>query len=144
MKVEEKAIPPVEERVIVSLHHSPPVTLAAQRAGIVRNQTSGESTQTVTKEYPMNRTVTAMFDSRQEAEAAKARLQSSNIDAERIRVIDKNSSSSSSSSSGSSGGESKGFFASLGDMFMPDDDRHAYAEVINRGGYLVCAEIHEV
>ena len=92
----------------------------------------------------MSRTITALFDTRQEAEAAKARLQSSNIDAERIRVIDKDSSSSSAaSSSGSSGGQNKGFFASLGDMFMPDEDRHAYAEGINRGGYLVCAEIHE-
>jgi hypothetical protein len=49
----------------------------------------------------MNRTVTALFDTRQEAEAAKARLQSSNIDADRIRVVDKDSSSSSSSSSSS-------------------------------------------
>jgi uncharacterized protein (TIGR02271 family) len=87
----------------------------------------------------MSRTITALFDTRQEAEAAKARLQSSSIDAERIRVIDKDSSSS----SGSSGGQNKGFFASLGEMFMPDEDRHAYSEGINRGGYLVCAEIHE-
>ncbi len=89
----------------------------------------------------MSRTITALFDTRQEAEAAKARLQSSSIDAERIRVIDKDSSSS--SSSGSSGGQNKGFFASLGDLFIPDEDRHAYSEGINRGGYLVCAEIHE-
>ncbi|HZG47560.1 MAG TPA: YsnF/AvaK domain-containing protein [Allosphingosinicella sp.] len=100
----------------------------------------------------MNRTVTALFDTRQEAEAAKARLQSSNIDADRIRVIDKDSSSSSSSSSGgsssygsssSTGGDGRGFFASLSDMFMPDEDRHAYSEGISRGGFLVCAEIEE-
>ena len=97
----------------------------------------------------MSRTITALFDTRQEAEAAKARLQSSRVDADRIRVVDKDSSSSSSSfnssgsGSSSSSGESKGFFASLSDMFMPDEDRHAYQEGINRGGYLVCAEIDD-
>jgi uncharacterized protein (TIGR02271 family) len=95
----------------------------------------------------MNRTVTALFDTRQEAEAAKARLQSSNIDADRIRVVDKDSSSSSSSyessSSSGSSGESRGFFASLSDMFMPDEDRHAYSEGISRGGFLVCAQVDD-
>jgi uncharacterized protein (TIGR02271 family) len=89
----------------------------------------------------MSRTITAMFDTREEAEAAKSRLQSSRIDADRIRVIDKESSSSSSSSS--TGGENRGFFASLTDMFMPDEDRAAYAEGIDRGGYLVCAQVDE-
>jgi uncharacterized protein (TIGR02271 family) len=88
----------------------------------------------------MSRTITALFDTRQEAEAAKARLQSSRIDADRIRVIDKDNASSASSSN-PSGGESRGFFASLSDMFMPDEDRHAYQEGLNRGGYMVCAEI---
>jgi stress response protein YsnF len=94
----------------------------------------------------MTRTVTALFDTRQEAEAAKARLQSSNIDADRIRVIDKDSTSSSSTSSSSSGstsGDNKGFFSSLTDMFMPDEDRHAYSEGISRGGFLVCAQVDE-
>jgi uncharacterized protein (TIGR02271 family) len=86
----------------------------------------------------MSRTVTAFFDSRQEAEAAKSRLQSSRIDAERIRIVDKSSAGSSSDS-----GEGKGFFASLTDMFMPHEDRHAYQEGINRGGYLLCAQVDE-
>jgi uncharacterized protein (TIGR02271 family) len=94
----------------------------------------------------MSRTVTALFDTRQEAEAAKARLQSSNLDAERVRIIDKNSSSSSASSSSSSSGETgenRGFFASLSDMFMPNEDRYAYAEGIDRGGFLVCAQVDD-
>jgi len=90
----------------------------------------------------MSRTVTAFFDTREEAQAAKERLQSSHIDADRIRVIDKESSSSASASAGS-GSENRGFFASLSDMFMPDEDRHAYAEGIDRGGYLVCAQVDE-
>ena len=87
----------------------------------------------------MSRTVTAFFDSREEAEAAKTRLQSSSIDADRIRIIDQSSSSTSSESTG----ESKGFFAALGDLFMPDEDAYAYQEGVNRGGFLLCAQVDE-
>lgn len=87
----------------------------------------------------MSRTVTAFFDSREEAESAKSRLQSSSIDADQIRIVDQSSASGSSEGSG----ESKGFFASLTDMFMPDDDAYAYQEGINRGGFLLCAQVDE-
>jgi uncharacterized protein (TIGR02271 family) len=82
----------------------------------------------------MSRTVTALFDSRPEAEAAKARLASSSIDADNVRIIDK-------SSSGSS--EGHGFWASLKDMFIPEEDRFAYGEGISRGGFLLCAQVDE-
>ena len=98
----------------------------------------------------MSRTVTAMFDSRSEAEEARQRLTTSNIDADRVRIIDKSSGGSSSFSSSSSspgastgGHEGQGFWASLKDMFVPDDDRQAYGEGISRGGYLLCAEVDE-
>ena len=87
----------------------------------------------------MSRTVTAFFDSREEAESAKSRLQSSAIDADRIRIVDQSTASSGSESSG----EPKGFFASLSDMFMPNDDAYAYQEGINRGGFLLCAQVGE-
>jgi uncharacterized protein (TIGR02271 family) len=88
----------------------------------------------------MSRTVTALFDSRNEAEEAKTRLQSSRIDAERIRIIDQ-----SSGGSGSMQEEpgQQGFMASLKELFMPDDDAYAYGEGIKRGGYLVCAQVDE-
>ena len=89
----------------------------------------------------MSRTVTALFDDRQQAEAAKSRLQSSNIDADRIRILDKSSTEPSSGSSDS--GERKGFFGSLSDMFMPDEDRYAYREGLSRGGYLLCTEVDD-
>jgi uncharacterized protein (TIGR02271 family) len=91
----------------------------------------------------MSRTVTAFYDTRSEAESAKSRLQASNIDADRIRIIDKNSESSSSSTSGSSDSSGGGFFSSLTDMFMPNEDRYAYQEGISRGGYLLCAQVDE-
>jgi len=93
----------------------------------------------------MSRTVTAMFDSRSEAEEARQRLSTSNIDADSVRIIDKSTSGSSSSSGSSTGGgqEDQGFWASLKDMFVPDEDRHAYGEGISRGGFLLTAEVDE-
>ncbi|NNM76776.1 YsnF/AvaK domain-containing protein [Sphingomonas sp. ID1715] len=89
----------------------------------------------------MSRTITAMFDSRTEAEQARGRLSSSGIEAERVSIIDQESRASGSSTDSSPGQE--GFFASLKDLFMPDEDRHAYGEGIRRGGYMLVAEVDE-
>ncbi|HEX8625952.1 MAG TPA: YsnF/AvaK domain-containing protein [Allosphingosinicella sp.] len=74
----------------------------------------------------MSRTVTALYDTRQEAEAAKQRLASA-LDVERVKIIDKDS----------GGGGS----ASLGNLYLSNDDRHAYGEGLRRGGFLLCAEV---
>lgn len=87
----------------------------------------------------MSRTVTAMFDSRNEAESARDRLKDSNIEADRVRIVDQQSSGG---SSGGARGE-EGFWASLKDMFMPDEDRQAYGEGIRRGGFMLIAEVDE-
>jgi uncharacterized protein (TIGR02271 family) len=92
----------------------------------------------------MSRTITAMFDSRSEAEAARDRLSQSQTEADRVRIIDQNSSGGSyrGEPSGSSG-QSEGFWGSLKDLFMPDEDRHAYGEGIRRGHYMLVAEVDE-
>ena len=77
----------------------------------------------------MSRTVTALYDSRAEAESARQRL-SSTVDVERIRIIDQGS-------GGSGGGSSGG----LGNAALSHEDRHAYGEGIRRGGFLLCAEV---
>jgi uncharacterized protein (TIGR02271 family) len=78
----------------------------------------------------MSRTVTALYDTRAEAEAAKQRL-SSAVDVESARIIDKESSGSSDQQQGSS----------LGSLGISHEDRHVYGEGINRGGFLLCAEV---
>ncbi|HEX8214503.1 MAG TPA: YsnF/AvaK domain-containing protein [Allosphingosinicella sp.] len=78
----------------------------------------------------MSRTVTALYDSRAEAEAAKQRL-SSAVDVESARIIDKES--------GGSSGQQQG--SSLGSLGISSEDRHAYGEGISRGGFLLCAEV---
>jgi uncharacterized protein (TIGR02271 family) len=80
----------------------------------------------------MSRTVTALYDSRSEAESARERL-SSTVDVEKVRVLDHQSESG--SSDGSSGG------GWLSKLFMADDDRQTYHEGMRRGGFMLCAEV---
>lgn len=87
----------------------------------------------------MSRTITAMYDSRSEAEAAQQQLRSE-LGAE-ARIVDQSSSGSSSGTSGSSSGG--GFWADLKDMFVADDDRSTYEEGVRRGGYLLMANLSE-
>ncbi len=84
----------------------------------------------------MSRTVTAMFDSRSEAEAARQRLTQSRIDADNVRIIDQSSSSA-------SDGQEQGFWQSIKEAFLPAEDSYAYEEGMRRGGFLVCASVDE-
>src|SRR5438309_2247650 len=73
----------------------------------------------------MSRTVTALYDTKAEAEAARQRL-SAAVDVERVKVVDN-----------SDGGRSGGLDA----YAMSHEDRHAYGEGLGRGGALLCAEV---
>jgi uncharacterized protein (TIGR02271 family) len=73
----------------------------------------------------MSRTVTALYDTKAEAEAARERLCSA-VDVDNVKVID---------------GQSQGSGNGLGDYYMSNDDRHAYGEGLRRGGALLCAEV---
>lgn len=75
----------------------------------------------------MSRTVTALYDTRQEAEAARQRLASA-VDIDSVKIIDQ-----------SSGGGGEG--RSLDNLYLSSDDRHAYGEGLRRGGFLLCAEV---
>lgn len=87
----------------------------------------------------MSRTITAFFDNRTEAEAARTRLTQSRIDADRVQIIDKTHSGA----GGTASSEGEGFWASLKSAFMPEEDGYAYEEGMRRGGYLLCAEVDE-
>src|SRR5438309_8292286 len=91
----------------------------------------------------MSRTITAMFDSRSEAEAARDRLSATG--ASNVKIVDQQSASGTGSSDRSGTGDSHGggFWESVKEAFMPHEDRHAYEEGVRRGGYLVCATVEE-
>ena len=80
--------------------------------------------------------VTAFFDDRDDAEEAVANLVETGIAKSDIRMVGGNESSAITEPVEPPVHE-KGFFESLGDLFMADEDRHTYAEGLRRGGYLV-------
>lgn len=93
-----------------------------------------------------NRTLTAFFDQRTDAEQAISRLVQSGIARSDINLVEGETKSTTTSTSAMStsattgthsGYEETGFWATLSNLFMPDEDRHTYAEGLRRGGYLV-------
>jgi len=107
-----------------------------------------------------NRLLTAFFDTQSDAQRAIDRLVQAGIPRSEINLVAgenrgsgagmtgagtsslgaSNTATSSSSSYGSPSSanyEDTGFWASLSKLFMPDEDRHTYAEGLRRGGYLV-------
>jgi hypothetical protein len=79
------------------------------------------------------RTITAFFDEREDATEAIQRLQSEGIFRGDIGMVEGSNVRANSAPSQ----ESTGFWDSLKDFFLPDEDRHTYAEGLRRGGYLV-------
>lgn len=69
-------------------------------------------------------TLTAFFDRRADAEAATVRLRELGLPQDSVRLAGEYESGSEAPPST----REKGFFEALGDLFMPDDDRHTYAE----------------
>ena len=87
----------------------------------------------------MTRTITGLFDTRAEADAVVAHLkQHDGIDASRISVHGSDTGTAATATT-----EDRGFWASLKDLFIPDEDRYAYSEGIRRGGYVVSAEVDD-
>lgn len=92
----------------------------------------------------MSRTVTAMFDSRSQAEAARERLTQSRIDADDVRIVDQTASGQSAAgSSGEESGDGQGLWSAIKSAFLPLEDSHTYEEGMRRGGYLLCARVDE-
>ena len=91
----------------------------------------------------MSRTVTALFDSRADAEAAKERLRASRVDADHVHIHDKSSAGFSENSYSTSTHTGSGIWGSIKNAFLPDEDRHTYEEGLRRGGYLLTADVDE-
>jgi uncharacterized protein (TIGR02271 family) len=83
------------------------------------------------------RMVTALFDSRTAAENAIERLVNAGVPHDRIGLMPGDESEASDNAGASSHTEPRGFWGSLGDWLLPDEDRHVYAEGLSRGGYLI-------
>jgi uncharacterized protein (TIGR02271 family) len=81
--------------------------------------------------------VIALFDSRSEAENAIKRLVKAGVPHDRIGLMPGDESETSDEAGAFSRPEPRGFWGSLGDWLVPNEDRHLYAEGLSRGGYLI-------
>jgi uncharacterized protein (TIGR02271 family) len=81
--------------------------------------------------------VIALFDSRSEAENAIKRLVKAGVPHDRIGLMPGDESEASDEAGAFSRPEPHGFWSSLGDWLVPEEDRHLYAEGLSRGGYLI-------
>jgi uncharacterized protein (TIGR02271 family) len=89
----------------------------------------------------MSRVITALFDNRADADAAKVRLSAASIDVSHVNIVDQSTSGASASDYSTT--ENQGFWSSLKHAFLPAEDRHTYEEGIRRGGYLLTATVGE-
>jgi uncharacterized protein (TIGR02271 family) len=89
----------------------------------------------------MATTITALFDNRADAEAAKQRLQNARVDADHVHLHDK--SSAGYREDGYSSHEDRGIWDSVKNAFAPDEDRHTYEEGVRRGGTLLTADVDD-
>jgi len=75
--------------------------------------------------------VTAFFRKKEDADRAVNDLAKAGLDRSQISIVAGGATSPAKSQ------EEMGFWESLKDLFLPDDDRHVYAEGLRRGGYVV-------
>jgi hypothetical protein len=88
----------------------------------------------------MSRTITALFDTKADADAGAERLRVAGVDASGVHVHDH---STHQTSGAYSTGKDKGLWASLKNTFLPHEDRHTYEEGIRRGGFLLTADVDD-
>jgi len=87
----------------------------------------------------MSRTITAMFDDRTQAEAASEQLtRELSIDRSAIQIHAADPALASTAPAGDTG-----FWSSLKDLFVADEDRVTYAEGVRRGAVVVSARIDD-
>ena len=86
--------------------------------------------------YDDTRTVSAFYESRSSAEAHRRQLETLGIPASDISIVEGTDESEPHRSY-----EEKGFFESIGDFIMGEEDRQVYNEGLRRGGYLLTARV---
>lgn len=79
--------------------------------------------------------VTAFFRKREDADRAVNDLAKAGLDRSQISIV------SGGATSRAKSYEEMGFWESLKALFLPDDDRHVYAEGLRRGGYVVAVRV---
>jgi uncharacterized protein (TIGR02271 family) len=87
--------------------------------------------------------VTAFFDTRSDAEDAIERLADAGVPRDSIRFMPGDERDPPDDAGDAARTEPRGLWDSLGDMFLPDEDRGTYAEGLRRGGYLISVHVSD-
>lgn len=83
----------------------------------------------------MKRTITALYQSRAEAQAAAAALKNANLGAD-VEIVDQ--------TAADAHPEHKDFIEWLGGFFDGHEDKHAYEEGLRRGHFLLTAKVDDL
>jgi uncharacterized protein (TIGR02271 family) len=120
------------------------VLLRRQDVAVTRLPPTAEPPPEETPTDMANHTITALFDSRPEAERAVEHLvQQMGLDRNAVRVHAAGAENATAGTHERRSEDHHGFLASLRDLFMPEEDRATYAEGVRRGGILVSVEVPE-
>ena len=88
----------------------------------------------------MTRTITALFDTKADADAGAERLRQAGIDAGKVGIHDQTTHKTSGAYSTD---KDEGLWGSIKNVFVPHEDRHTYEEGIRRGGVLLTADVSD-
>ena len=93
----------------------------------------------------MTQTITALFDTRADATRAVSELVAAGVPATSIRTSPQNDVApvTGTRTAYDTNRDDQGFWASLKDMFMPEEDRYTYAEAMHRGSIMVAATVDD-
>ncbi len=85
-----------------------------------------------------------MFSTRAEADRAADALRSDlNLSASTVNVVAGENTGAATGTTQTQSYEDRGFWSSLKNLFVPDEDRYAYAEGLSRGNFLVTASLDD-
>ncbi|MCJ2049837.1 YsnF/AvaK domain-containing protein [Methylobacterium sp. J-070] len=89
----------------------------------------------------MTQTITALYDKLSDAEAAQAKLIAAGIPQSEIRLVPGTQTGTTTTTTAL--GREEGFWGSLKDMFIPEEDQHTYQEGLSRGGTLLTVTVEQ-
>src|SRR5688500_6903120 len=87
------------------------------------------------------RTITAIYDSEADARMAREQLMSNGLSDDDVRIVSQNLSSRPDGKD--AGYENKGMWESIKDIFVGDNDRPVYYEVVRSGSFLLTAKVDD-
>lgn len=92
-------------------------------------------------DHMSDRTITAMYDTKDAAERAKDQLKAAGVSG--VDIHNQDAGGSMTGAANEAGHATKGFFDKVANFFGGHEDTHAYAEGVRRGHFLLTAKVSE-